>query len=190
MEYTATTDKATPVNLTNHTYFNLAGEGSGTINDHVLMIAAPRFTPVDEGLIPTGELRDVEGTPFDFRVPKPIGRDLEATDQQLEYGMGFDHNWVLRDAKGELMLAATLYEPGSGRVLEVLTEEPAIQFYGGNFLDGRLVGKSGRTYAHRSGMCLETQHSPDSPNQPDWPTTILQPGDTYSTKTIYRFSTR
>ena len=190
MHYEATTDKTTVVNVTNHAYFNLAGEGADTINDHVLQINASKFTPVDEGLITTGELRDVAGTPFDFREPKVIGKHLEADDEQLKFGLGYDHNWVL-DREGDGMeTAATLYEPKSGRVLEVITEEPCIQFYGGNFLDGRLVGKSGRAYQHRSGLCLETQHAPDSPNKPDWPSVVLRPGETYDTTTIYKFSTR
>ena len=190
IEYLATTDKKTPVNLTNHTYFNLAGEGSGAINSHELMLNASRFTPVDEGLIPPGELRDVAGTPFDFRKPKAIGRDLKKKDTQLAYGGGYDHNWVLDRKGGGMELAATLYDPKSGRLLEVITEEPAIQFYGGNFLDGRLKGKSGRPYNLRNGLCLETQHSPDSPNRPEWPSTILNPGEKYETTTIYKFSAK
>jgi len=189
IEYFATTDKKTVVNLTNHSYFNLAGPGSGDILRHILMIEADKFTPVDVGLIPTGELRDVAGTPFDFRKPTAIGARIGADDEQIKLGGGYDHNFVLRRKAGEAMsLAARVTEPTTGRVMEVWTTEPGVQFYTGNFLDGTVHGKGGIAYGKRSAFCLETQHFPDSPNQPKFPSTVLDPGAQYHTETVYKFS--
>jgi aldose 1-epimerase len=188
IDYFATTDKKTVVNLTHHSYFNFVG--SGDILGHKLWLKASRFTPVDEGLIPTGELRSVIGTPMDFTRPFAIGARIEQDTQQLEYGFGYDHNWVLDKRPGEMALAGSLYEPATGRFMEIYTTEPGIQFYSGNFLDGTITGKRGIIYEFRNGLCLETQHFPDSPNKPDFPSTVLKPDEDYRTTTIYKFSVR
>lgn len=188
IEYQAKTDQPTIVNLTNHTYFNLTGNTRRDILNHTLLINAQEYLPVNDNLIPTGELRRVRGTPFDFTEPTRIGDRIDADDEQIRYGGGYDHCWVLNSRSGRgLTLAARLREPTSGRMLEVHTTEPGMQFYSGNFLDGSLIGKGGVVYDRRYGLCLETQHFPDSPNQPDFPTTVLEPGKTYRSQTVYKF---
>ena len=188
IEYAAATDKTTVVNLTSHSYFNLAGKGDNL--NHEMMIDADKFTPVDDGLIPTGEFQSVEGTPFDFTSPTKIGARIDEDNEQLKYGQGYDHNFVINDYDGTLRKIVSVYEPMSGRLMEVSTTEPGVQFYSGNYINESMVGKEGLPYKARSGFCLETQHFPDSPNQPDFPTTTLEPGQKYSTTTVYKFSTK
>jgi aldose 1-epimerase len=188
IDYEAQTDQPTVINLTHHSYFNLSAAGSDDILGHVLTLFADQFTPVDSRLIPTGELRSVRGTPMDFTRPTEIGARIEQDDEQLIIGKGYDHNWVLNKKAGQLILAARVMESKSGRTMEVYTTEPGIQFYSGNFLDDRIAGKDGPIYRHRGGFCLETQHFPDSPNRPEFPSTVIEPGVKYRSTTIYRFS--
>lgn len=188
IDYEAETDKATIVNLSHHSYMNLKGEGDTTVLDHYLMINADSFTPVDDEWIPTGEIASVEGTPFDFREGKKIGRDINADDQQLKNGLGYDHNWVLnKESEGQMTLACKLWEETTGRLLEVYTTEPGMQFYSGNFMDGTKIGKSGKPYLYRSAMIFETQHFPDSPNHDNFPSTVLRPGEKYTHSKIIKF---
>jgi aldose 1-epimerase len=191
IEYSAVTDKTTVVNLTQHSYFNLAGEGNGDILSHEVMLNADRYTPVNENLIPTGELASVKGTPMDFITVKKVGERIESDFQQLKFAKGYDHNWVInKKASDQMTLAATVREPKTGRFMEVFTTEPGVQLYCGNFLDGTAIGKSGKPYKFRNGLCLETQHFPDSPNKPEFPSVVLEPGATYKTATTYKFSAR
>lgn len=190
IEYRGTTDEPTILNPTSHGYFNLTGSPQNSILEHHLTIDADYITPVNSTLIPTGELLHVQGTPFDFRKPRPIGEAINADHEQLRFGSGYDHNWVLNNYTGAVRKVAELYDPDSGRLMELLTDQPGLQFYSGNFLDGSLVGKKGQKYRFRTALCLEAQHFPDSPNKPNFPSVILRPGEEYGQTTIYRFSVK
>lgn len=190
LEFTATTDKPTVVNLTHHSYFNLRGQGNGDILGHEVYMNSDKTTPVDSELIPTGEFAPVEGTPFDFRKPMAIGARINDPNTQLQYGPGYDHNWVINKPLGKYGLQARVTEPTTGRVMEVYSDEPGLQFYAGNFLDGTITGKGGKVYQRRTGFCMEPQHYPDSPNKPQFPSTVLRPGQTFHNTIVYKFSAK
>ncbi len=188
IDYSATTDKTTVINMTNHSYFNLNGDPNTSITDNILYVNAANYTPVDRTYMTTGEIAPVEGTPFDFTTPKPVGQDIKADNEQIKFGNGYDHNWVLDNNGDDTVIAASLGSPATGIVLTVYTNEPGIQVYSGNFLDGTVTGKKGIKYNQRAGICLETQHYPDSPNKPEWPSVVLNPGETYNSRCVFSFN--
>lgn len=188
IDYSATTDKTTVINMTNHSYFNLNGDPNTSITDNILYVNAANYTPVDRTYMTTGEIAPVEGTPFDFTTPKPVGQDIKADNEQIKFGNGYDHNWVLDNNGDDTVIAASLGSPATGIVLTIYTNEPGIQVYSGNFLDGTVTGKKGIKYNQRAGICLETQHYPDSPNKPEWPSVVLNPGETYNSRCVFSFN--